>query len=60
MSPIGVLVVVLFFYFLPTFVAKKHDRPMVLVVNLFTGWTLVGWVVALAIAVRPQKGANRE
>lgn len=56
----GMIILFLFFYFVPTFVAKKHDRPMVLVINLFTGWTLVGWVVALAIAVRPQKGVNRE
>lgn len=41
-------------YFVPTGVAKPRDRAMVAVVNLFTGWTIIGWVVALAMAVRPQ------
>lgn len=44
----------LFLYFLPTFIAARRDRRMVLVVNLFTGWTFIGWVAALAMAVRPQ------
>ena len=40
-------------YFLPTIVAGLREAPnknSVFVVNLFLGWTLVGWVVALAIA----------
>jgi hypothetical protein len=45
---------IIFMYFVPTFVATKADRAMVCVVNLFTGWTIIGWVVALAMAVRPQ------
>lgn len=49
---------ILFMYFVPTFVAKPRDRAMVFVINLFTGWTVLGWIIALAIAVRPQpKGA---
>lgn len=44
----------LFMYFIPTGVAKKRDRAMVFVTNLFLGWTIIGWVVALALAVRPQ------
>ena len=44
----------LFMYFVPTGLSKPRDRAMVFVINLFTGWTLIGWVVALAIAVRPQ------
>lgn len=39
-------------YFLPSIVAAgKKNNGGVLVVNLFLGWTLVGWVVALAWAV---------
>ena len=42
-------------YFLPTIIA--HQRGVssiwsIAVLNLFLGWTLVGWVVALALAVR--------
>jgi len=38
-------------YFLPTIYAKMHKHPQIeaiFVVNLFLGWTLVGWVIALA------------
>ncbi|WP_062390960.1 superinfection immunity protein [Pseudomonas abietaniphila] len=37
-------------YFLPTINAKgrKHpNAPAIFLLNLFLGWTLVGWVVAL-------------
>lgn len=42
-------------YFLPTIVGKVRKVPSlgsVVVVNLFLGWTFVGWVVALALAFR--------
>ncbi|UHC81657.1 superinfection immunity protein [Pseudomonas sp. NIBR-H-19] len=38
------------FYFAPTFnaLSRKHpNKTPVLLMNLFLGWTLVGWVVAL-------------
>ena len=41
-------------YFLPTIIALRRDIPNQLsvgVVNLFLGWTFLGWVVALAMAV---------
>jgi hypothetical protein len=43
-------------YFLPSVVAynRNHkDFAGVLIVNLLLGWTVVGWVVALAWATRP-------
>jgi hypothetical protein len=43
-------------YFLPAIVAKKKRcYNSVLVVNFFLGWTLIGWVVALAWATYPEK-----
>ncbi len=42
-------------YFLPTIVAvnrKVVNTGSVVVVNVFLGWTLIGWVVALAMAAR--------
>jgi hypothetical protein len=42
-------------YFLPALLAWSRRVPnsgSVLVINLFLGWTLVGWVVALAMAAR--------
>lgn len=47
----GVVLLVLL-YFLPSLVArKKPNANSVFVLNLFLGWTLIGWVVALAMAV---------
>ena len=38
-------------YFLPTIVARNGDRAgPVFVLNLFLGWTLIGWMAAFAIA----------
>ncbi len=48
---VGVVIV----YFLPTIVAlttKNINVSSILIVNLFLGWTLVGWVVALAWAFK--------
>ena len=45
----------LLLYFVPTviaFVRRVPNSISVLVVNLFLGWSLIGWVVALAMAVR--------
>ncbi|MEV1008489.1 superinfection immunity protein [Streptomyces sp. NPDC049881] len=49
-------------YFLPTFIAfvrRVRNAGSVLVVDLFLGWTLVGWVVALAMAVRSSEDRYR-
>jgi hypothetical protein len=42
-------------YLLPSIVAATRRVPHagpVVVVNVFLGWTLIGWVVALALALR--------
>ena len=42
-------------YFVPTVVAWVRRVPhamSVTVINFFTGWTLIGWVIALAMACR--------
>jgi hypothetical protein len=41
-------------YLLPTIVAGQRNTaltPAAIIVNLFLGWTFIGWVVALALAV---------
>jgi hypothetical protein len=46
-------VMVLFFYFLPAIQAasrRHHNLGSIIVINVFLGWTLIGWVVALAMA----------
>lgn len=47
------LVIVLAIYFAPTIAAamRKHkSQGGIAVINLFFGWTIVGWVLALAWA----------
>jgi len=42
-------------YWAPTVTAYRRHAPNaepILVINLFLGWTVVGWVVAMAMAVR--------
>jgi hypothetical protein len=42
-------------YFLPTIVAfsrKVTNQGSVAVINVFLGWTFIGWVIALAMACR--------
>jgi hypothetical protein len=42
-------------YWIPTFIALARHVPakaQVVVVNLFLGWTVIGWVVALVMALR--------
>ena len=43
------------FYFLPTIIGvarSKRDLLSIFLLNLFLGWTLIGWVVALVWASR--------
>ena len=50
-----VLVVLAVLYFLPTIIAADRgvtNTGSVIVVNVFLGWTVIGWVVALAMAAR--------
>ena len=49
-------------YFLPSVVAFSRsvpDRGMVLVLNVFLGWTFLGWVVSLAKACGSGASAHR-
>lgn len=60
----GILVIVFAFvaYFFPSFVADRRDvanKGSVRVINLFLGWTLVGWVVALAMAMAGPSGSQK-
>lgn len=49
-----VILMILFIYFIPTFVAysRKHKNALaIFILNLFLGYTFIGWVVALIWAV---------
>jgi len=54
MSTVIGLIILAVLYFAPSIVAwsRHHQAMSVTVVNLFFGWTLIGWVIALVMAVR--------
>jgi hypothetical protein len=42
-------------YFLPTLIAfarSKRDTTAILLLNIFLGWTFIGWIVALVWAAK--------
>jgi hypothetical protein len=44
----------LFLYFIPAIVARRrehHNAGAITVLNVFLGWTLLGWVIALVWAM---------
>ncbi len=48
------LIFVLFIYLIPWIVAASREHPhkaSIAIVNIFFGWTLLGWVACLAWAV---------
>jgi hypothetical protein len=48
-------------YFLPAIIAGSRNRASgaVFVLNLFLGWTLIGWVVALAWSLTERTARER-
>jgi len=49
-----VSVICLFFYFVPTIVANSrhhHNLLGIFLLNLFLGWSLIGWIIALVWSV---------
>ncbi len=48
-----VVVIAAVIYFLPSFIALRrryHNATAILVLNIFLGWTFLGWVAALVWA----------
>jgi hypothetical protein len=48
------LMVLFVLYFLPTFISAKRGHPNgtgIFLLNLFLGWTFIGWLVALIWSV---------
>ena len=49
----------LILYFVPSLVAgqrRHHNQAAILALNLFLGWTFVGWVVALVWSLTAVEG----
>lgn len=50
----GAILVTIAVYFVPSFIAFKRDKAnktSILVLNIFLGWSLIGWVVSLVWAL---------
>lgn len=47
------VLVLIAMYFLPTIIAVRRGRQVgpVAVINVFFGWSLIGWVVAISMAL---------
>jgi hypothetical protein len=60
----ALLIVLIGLYLIPTIVGVIRKVPnigSIVVINLFLGWSIIGWVVALAMAARtvPPKAVQR-
>ena len=45
-------------YFLPSLLAWRRQhrwRDKILLANLLTGWTVLGWAICLGLALRPAR-----
>lgn len=52
------IIVISLLYFLPTLIAEirgKVNASAIFVLNLFLGWTFIGWVVSLVWAFTKDK-----
>jgi len=51
----------LFLYFLPAYIAfkkEKKNKVAIFALNLFLGWTLIGWIVALVWSLTYEERKN--
>jgi len=47
-TPIAVTAIVVFVYLIPTILGrKKRKSAAIAVLNIYLGWTVIGWIVAL-------------
>jgi|HubBroStandDraft_6_1064221.scaffolds.fasta_scaffold4703052_1 Superinfection immunity protein len=49
-------------YFIPSIIAfhkRKTNRGAILALNIFLGWSLIGWVVALVWALKVEPSDRR-
>ena len=54
---IAIVLVFIVLYLLPSIIAikKKHkDLIKILIINIFLGWTIVGWIISLVLAINMQ------
>jgi hypothetical protein len=55
LTVLAIVAVSLALYLLPVMIGRAREAPdigAIAVINILLGWTLVGWVIALAMAMR--------
>lgn len=61
MSGVILIILMLLLYFVPTFVARArehHNYGAIVALNIFLGWTFIGWVASLVWALTATKAAS--
>ena len=56
-----IVIILLLIYFTPSFIAWENshvNKTGIQILNLFLGWTFVGWVIALIWSVHKSKNNN--
>lgn len=60
-SEIIALFFIAIFYFLPLLLGLRSPyRLSVILINIFFGWTIIGWWIALMLAITKKKQSFRE
>ena len=62
MAQVAVIAGLALLYFLPALVAwinRRKNATAITLLNLFLGWTLVGWVLSLVLACIPDKSKSQ-
>jgi hypothetical protein len=56
---IGILIILYFVPFIVALRREKENTGAILLLNIFLGWTLIGWVIALVwAATKDEKGLS--
>tara|TARA_Y100000310_G_scaffold50306_1_gene46363 strand:+ start:33 stop:296 length:264 start_codon:yes stop_codon:yes gene_type:complete len=58
-----IIIAIPLIYFIPSIIARKRKHPnrvAILVLNLFLGWTFLGWVAALVWAFTIPRGYTQD
>jgi uncharacterized membrane protein len=49
-------ILLLFVYFIPALISRdKKDFKKILIINLLTGWTILGWLIVMVWALNARK-----
>ena len=50
-----IILILMFLPVLTAFQRKTNNIAQVAIINIFLGWTIIGWVIALVMAYKPKQ-----